>query len=168
MGEKWIRSASEGREPGSQRRARDREGYRGTHKENVFPKPLILKIRGLSFLSCNQQGLKPGVLNVSRLGWYEPSRNCTAPGKIGKKLGGRQPGNSNLKKCLEPTRGDYSFYCECFPERQYSQRCSWGQLAGHISFPSPLSINTDQPAGRSTGPTQTAYLDYNIHTLVLW
>lgn len=45
LGEKWITGAVKGRELWSQRRARDRGPHRGTHQENISPKPLAWKIR---------------------------------------------------------------------------------------------------------------------------
>jgi len=49
---------------------RERGICRGMHKENVPQNHGLGKQEGLNFVSsCNQGGLKPGVLNVSVLGW---------------------------------------------------------------------------------------------------
>lgn len=49
MGEKQISDVVEGREPWSGRTIREREAYRGTHRENTSPKPLARKTRGGDF-----------------------------------------------------------------------------------------------------------------------
>ena len=65
---KWTAGAVVGRD-GCKERG-ERGARRGTHKENVSPRPLSGNMTGLNFLSsCNQPGLKPGVLKVGRLGW---------------------------------------------------------------------------------------------------
>ena len=75
----------------------------------------------------------------------EPSVHFPAPGKkAGKQPGGREHGNRDLKNAWDTQWGDYSFFLECFPERQHLQRClsrDNGASWEHISTPMPLSIN---------------------------
>ena len=71
VGSKWV-----------ERRVRDRLAHRGVHGEDDSPLQWLGKQEGLSFMSSyNQQGLKPGVLKVSGLGWGEPRGHCTALGE---------------------------------------------------------------------------------------
>lgn len=59
MGEKLIPGAAEGRELWSQRKVRDREAYRLTHKENISLKSSAGKMRGIDFCELLQTtGLK--------------------------------------------------------------------------------------------------------------
>ena len=103
--------------------------------------------------SCNQQGLKSGGLKVSKI---EPEEHYPTPGeKAGKQLGGRKPGNSNLRKTWGTQWGDNSLFLDCIPERQLL----WSYLSGNegvgqCHFPLlPFSIKAESPVGNS--PAQT-------------
>ena len=70
LGEKWIASAVEVGEPWSQKKTRESGAQRGTHKENVSPKPLAGEVRGADFLVfATNGGSKNGVLEVGRFGY---------------------------------------------------------------------------------------------------
>lgn len=54
--EKLITGAVEGREPWSQRKARESEASRDKHNNNTYPKPLPGKRRGAEFCEFLQPG----------------------------------------------------------------------------------------------------------------
>ena len=109
-----------------------REEHVGEHIRRAPPQiPWVGKQEGLNFMSsCNQQGLKSGVLKISGLGW-DGARGyyCALPGKKeGKQPGDRQHGNSDLKNAWREYRGEII---------DYFKRTFQGQRSWLVPFPSP-------------------------------
>lgn len=135
-----------------------REEHTGEHTRRTFPQSHWLgKQEGLIFVSsCNQLGLKHGVLKVSRLGrdrslrvlpysWRE-GRQTTLGQMAWKQL------SEETEECLGHTGGYYLLFLEHIPDRQGSGRCLFGDkgTGWHHFPPLPLSINTEPNAGSNT------------------
>ena len=86
MAEKEIMGAVEGRDPQSQRKAREWNAQRQAQGEHL-PKAIGLgKQEGMNFMSfCNQQGSRTGVLKVGRLGWARALRSLPYSYREGRK-----------------------------------------------------------------------------------
>lgn len=89
----------------------ERSTQGNTQGEHFPQRHWLGKQEGLDFMSsCNQRGLKQGVLKVSGLTRIEPGKHCTIHEEKGDKkprVGGRQHGNRDLKNAFWTQGRDY-------------------------------------------------------------
>lgn len=89
--------------------------------------------------SCNQQGLKSGVLMVNRVGWDRGLTKDTVlllEKRQANSTWSRQYSNKELKNTWDTLWGDYLLFLQLIPEKQHSQRClSGNRVAGWCHFP---------------------------------
>lgn len=93
--------------------------------------------------SCNQQGLKPGILNGGRLGYNPVPRALHCSYREDRQTTRRHNlGNSDLKSIWDTQYGGYLLISEHIPERQHSQRDPSGNKGtGRCHFlPPPFYI----------------------------